>query len=104
MGKKKESPEEKAESLAKSIRDGVERWNTVKAKGTRDPFYPDGVNLNLIRTGIIAHKMQLKELCKSLKKCPKEARVKIPKAVPEDYMAPKSKAAKHALPPIKSKK
>lgn len=101
---KKKSVEEQIADLSASIRSSVKRWNEIKAKGTTDPFWPDGTNLNLVRNHIIYDKGRLKELCKGKKGCPVEVRVKIPKEVSEDYMAPKSKAARHVSPLVKSKK
>jgi len=87
---KKKTPEEEMEELVRSIRREFEDWKKVKKRGTTDPSYPDGVNLNLIRNHIFYDQARLKELCK--KKCPPEARMKPPRKVSETYMAPGSKA------------
>ena len=101
---KKKSIEEQIADLSASIRLSVQHWKEVKAKGTTDPFWPDGTNLNLVRNHIIYDKGCLKELCNGKKGCPVEVRVKIPKKVSESYMAPNSKAARHAYPSVKRKR
>jgi hypothetical protein len=101
---RKKSIEEQIVDLSASIRLSVQHWKEVKAKGTTDPFWPDGTNLNLVRNHIIYDKGKLRELCKGRKGCPVEVRVKVPKRVSEGYMAPNSKAARHACPLVRSKK
>lgn len=90
--------------LAKSIRDEFKNWQRYKTKGGTDPFHPDGTNMNLIRNHIFYHQTKLKELCKKekMRPCPMESRMKPPRAVSEQYMAPGSKAAKHYIgPPLR---
>lgn len=94
MRKKKEQT---VEALVGEIRHAVKHWKDVKAHGTTDPFYADGVNLNLIRYHVIYFKGLLKEACKTQKvrPCPSESKVKIPRKLSKDYMAPGSKAGAH---------
>lgn len=44
------------EGLALKIRKSYERWNECNTSGGNDPFYEDGVNMNLIRNHIINYK------------------------------------------------
>lgn len=87
------------DELVSNIRQDFKRWDQIRRKGTTDPFYEDGTNMNLVRGHIDYHQYQLRELCKAqkIRPCPKEARLKPPRRVRETYMAPKSKAAKHSI-------
>lgn len=95
-----------AETLVAQIRASRERWNEIRQKGTRDPFWRDGSSMNMVREQIISGQEQLLELCKTqkLKSCPVEAKQKPPRIMPKDYMVPGSKAAKHAWPPVERRK
>lgn len=93
MRKKKEQT---VEALVEEIKRSVKDWKRTKAHGTTDPFYADGINLNLIRNHVIYFKGLLKEACKAqkIRPCPPESKVKIPRKLSQDYMAPGSKAAR----------
>ncbi len=88
-----------AESLVAQIREDRKRWDEIKAHGTTDPFYEDGVNLNLVRRQIMIKQDELKAFCKEqkLKACPIEATKKPPPQLSDTYMAKGSKAAKHSF-------
>lgn len=92
MRKDKRTPEKKAEDLSFRIRMDFMHWKHMKRFGSHDPHWPDGTNMNLVRNHILHDQGELLELCKSTKlKCPKEARLKPPKKVSEDYMHRKRK-------------
>lgn len=107
MAKKTEKRSRKKEptvpELVVQIRRSFSRWKHIKAHGTTDPFWPDGTNMNLVRNHIIHDQTRLRELCNQepLNGCPREACLKPPRGYSERYMAPGSKAAKHAHPPVK---
>lgn len=103
MASRKKEPT--VEELQASIRKSLKRWETLKKHGGTDPFWPDGMNLNLVRNHIINDRERLRERCKALRvrPCPRESRVKVPQAVSQYYMAPGSKAAKHYLWPDRLK-
>jgi hypothetical protein len=96
MARKKTVPS--LEELRKEVIERLSRWKHVKAHGTDDPFYPDGINLNLIRMHVISARQALKDRCKieKIRPCPKEAKIKLPPILSNLYMAPRSKAAKHS--------
>lgn len=52
MSKKKEKEDFSAE-LVKSF----ERWEHLKEYGGSDPFYSDGVNMNLVRNHIVERRI-----------------------------------------------
>src|SRR5436189_5956622 len=103
MSKRKKEPE--ISDLRAEIRRELARWKTIKAKGTTDPFWPDGTNLNLVRNHVFYYQENLKERCRveKVRPCPKEAWLKPPPKVSETYMVPGSKAARHSILPIKRK-
>ena len=39
----------KKPDYAKQIRESLERWNHLNEHGGSDPFYSDGLNMNLVR-------------------------------------------------------
>lgn len=41
------------EQLAEVIRESHEQWKRLRENGCNDPFWTDGVNLNLVRNHII---------------------------------------------------
>jgi len=86
---KKKSPEEQVQDLVRSIRREFEDWKRIKKFGAKDPGYPDGVNLNLVRNHILYDQEKLRELCR--RECPKEAKLKAPRQVSSEYMAKKRK-------------
>jgi len=72
------------------------RHADILKKGTTDPFWPDGVNANIVRNHILYFKGRIRELCKLRKeKIPTIAKKATPKAVRATFMAPGSRAAKH---------
>lgn len=63
------------------------RWNEVYTNGGSDPFWPDGVSLNLIRNHIIFYKEQLSKQENSLFGLPDAYYLDIPPEIDCDYMA-----------------
>lgn len=75
-------------------------WNTLKEHGGSDPFWPDGVNMNLVRNHIIYYLRQLQELRRDSVQLsmfgdssdcsvvPLQNDPRIPPLVDSDYMAP----------------
>lgn len=70
-----------------------QRWNYIAANGCQDPFWPDGVNLNLVRNHIIYWRHLLEErrseniqvsLFDSAVPTPEQR--PIPPEVPQNYM------------------
>ncbi|MDR2163278.1 MAG: hypothetical protein LBO70_04975 [Clostridiales Family XIII bacterium] len=53
----------KKEDLGQSLCDEYARWEHLNEYGGHDPFYSDGVNMNLVRNHIIYYKRQIKESC-----------------------------------------
>ena len=49
-----------AENTA-SLEERFERWDEIYINGCRDPFWPDGINLNLIRNHIRYYKEELEK-------------------------------------------
>lgn len=49
------------EDYTASLQERFDRWDSVYQNGCRDPFWSDGVNLNLIRNHIIFYKSELEK-------------------------------------------
>jgi hypothetical protein len=92
MPKKKAVPT--IQDLQKQIQYTFEHWTDIHRHGTQDPSHTDGTNLDLIRSHIIYYQGELRAKCKAdkVRPCPNEVKRKLPKVVPIDYCAPKSKA------------
>jgi len=80
--------------LQKLIKDSFKRWDQIRRKGTDDPSWPDGMNMNLVRNHVLYDQGRLRELCKTQKvrPCPKETKLKAPRQFSYEYCAPKSKS------------
>jgi hypothetical protein len=80
--------------VQKAIREDFKHWDKLRRKGGGDPGWPDGTNMNLVRNHVFYDQGKLRELCKEQKvrPCPVEAKLKPPRAVSNNYCAPKSKA------------
>lgn len=90
MSKRKElSPEEKIKSLSADIVREIDHWEYINAHGCNDPFWPDGMNMNLTRNHIIYDKRRISEICteNSLFPLPEEMYLSTPPEVDNYYMA-----------------
>ena len=76
------------EDTCKEIRKSFERWKDINRSGCNDPFWTDGVNMNLVRNHIIYYKRQLEDICRS-SRCglPEEYYLAVPPEVDINYMA-----------------
>jgi hypothetical protein len=48
-------------SLEQELKQSFERWNHIFKHGCKDPYWADGINLNLVRNHISYYKKQLAE-------------------------------------------
>lgn len=62
------------------------QWQRLYENGGSDPFWPDGVNLNLVRNHIIYFKSQIEETC-PLYMADELYQRKLPPEVDQNYMA-----------------
>lgn len=80
------------EQIQANIDERFHTWNQIAQHGCSDPFWPDGVNLNLIRNHIIyyyglLHERQAGQVQISLFDAPASTRERpIPPEVPDNYM------------------
>lgn len=49
-------------TLTRELTRSFERWEYIKEYGCSDPFWGDGVNMNLVRNHIISYKRQINEI------------------------------------------
>ena len=82
------TPDQKKRSkqLGKEIRDNLERYEYLRAHGGSDPFWSDGVNMNLCRNHVIYLKKRV-ETELSPEYYPEEYTAAIPEEMPDYYMA-----------------
>lgn len=92
-------PEERTEEQIRAdLDERFHRWDTISREGCADPFWPDGVNMNLVRNHIIYNYRLLSERIArpvqlSLFEGGMDMRGErpIPPKVPDDYMVPGGK-------------
>lgn len=73
------------EQLAEVIRESHEQWNRLRENGGSDPFWTDGVNLNLVRNHIIYGRRLCEEELQE-GDYPEEYYLPLPEKVPPNYM------------------
>ena len=93
---KKESIHAQIMEQATEIRLETQSWEDIWENGCSDPFWPDGVNLNLIHNHICYEKDEIRRLCKeSGESPPPEFYFPTPPVVDENFFAaPNSKRAR----------
>ncbi|AEG14512.1 hypothetical protein Desku_0913 [Desulfofundulus kuznetsovii DSM 6115] len=93
--RKRRPLKEEYDECVAALKERFERHAEILAKGTTDPFYPDGVNANLVRNHILYYRKRLEEICsQSFLALPEIYFRPVPEPVDESYMAPGSRAAK----------
>lgn len=63
MATRKKTPEQMLECYRKDIQRELAHWHFLRDHGGQDPFWPDGVNMNLTRNHIIYARRQIVEIC-----------------------------------------
>ena len=66
MGRKKETPQQRLEHNVRELEESYRHWEDLSLHGGNDPFWPDGVNLNLVRNHTTYYKTKIKECCDEL--------------------------------------
>ena len=84
--KKAPTPNEKLVQLRISYMEERNNWEFIYQYGCRDPFWPDGTNLNLIRNHCIADRNEMQDLCAEYS-LPMPELPSLPEKVDEDFMA-----------------
>ena len=89
---KKDDPVKELLLLRKRVREDIDRWFWYRDHGGQDPFWQDGVNMNLIRNHLISFKNDIQSICAAEGwVLPEEYFIPIPDVVDPTYMAdPKS--------------
>ena len=85
---KKITLEQQIKQLRENIVQDLKHWQNLREYGCQDPFWADGVNMNLTRNHIIYYKMRLRELCPD-GNLPEEYYLPTPPVVDNNYLAPK---------------
>lgn len=83
---KKITLEQQIKQLRENIVQDLKHWQYLREYGCQDPFWADGVNMNLTRNHIIYYKMRLRELCKD-GNLPEEYYLPTPPEVDNNYLA-----------------
>lgn len=85
---KAKTVEQQIADCRKNIVQEVQNWKSINNIGCNDPFWTDGVNLNLVRNHVIYYKNQISELCTEIGlPLPEEYYIPTPPIVSYKYMA-----------------
>lgn len=85
---KKQTPEQEITKYRLEILYEIEDWKCMNKNGCNDPHWPDGCNMNLVRSHIIHGKRRIEELCeKHGFSLPSEYYLPTPPEVENNYMA-----------------
>ena len=95
---KTKSPIALINELTISCQESYDSWKCIYNGGGSDPFWADGVNLNLVRNHIIYYKRQMQEISEEYG-CflPEVYYREVPPKVESDYMAETDKILEDAL-------
>ena len=84
------------EELVRELERDYARWEQVYMAGSKDPFWPDGVNANLCRNHILCGKKRIRELYPDAE-MPEIYYRPLPQKLPAEYMARKEEIRSVAL-------
>ena len=84
------------EELVRELERDYARWEQVYMAGSKDPFWPDGVNANLCRDHILCGKRRIRELYPDAE-MPEIYYWPLPQKLPAEYMARKEELRSAAL-------
>lgn len=62
MRKDKRTLKEKVEAFSLKLRERYEHWKDIYENGCSDPFWADGVNINLVKNHIYYYKQNIEEV------------------------------------------
>lgn len=79
----------------KQIRESLEHWKHIREHGAGDPFWCDGVNLNLVRNHVIYYKRMCQEELQP-EEYPAEYYLETPPKVDNNFMARADEVREHA--------
>lgn len=103
--RKKKTPKELYDQLVKELEQSYDRWNEIYQSGGSDPFWPDGVNLNLVHNHILYYGKQIAELStKHGFPLPDSFDLPMPPEVDTDYMARRDEIRQNAKSSLKAYK
>ncbi|HIX67241.1 MAG TPA: hypothetical protein H9735_03825 [Candidatus Anaerostipes excrementavium] len=84
----KKSIEKQIEESCNAIKTEIARWEHLKVEGGQDPFWEDGINMNLVRNHIVHRKKEIGNICAiNGIDFPEEYYIETPPVVPDCYMA-----------------
>lgn len=96
MAKRKKKPDYGAE-----LRSEYKRWEHLRDNGGSDPFWTDGVNMNLVRNHILHYRKLIEENVPE-GKYPEEYFLDIPPEVNQNYMAHPDQIREKAISGMRS--
>ena len=88
MKKKEELSAEYLPKYAADICKEIAHWQDLKENGGQDPFWEDGINMNLTRNHVIYAKEKIREICEATgAEYPEEYAMDTPPEVDSHYVA-----------------
>ena len=67
MARKKKTPQEELREAVNSCYERYHRWEKARKNGVPDPYWCDGMNLNLLRNHISYEKGKIRNICEKHK-------------------------------------
>ena len=83
------------EDYGEMLKERHENWRELLVSGGRDPFYADGVNMNLVRNHILYYRKQVEELS-APEDYPEAYHLPVPDEVDSGYIARKEEILANA--------
>lgn len=88
MKKDKRTPKEKVIAFSLKLRERYEHWKDIFDNGCSDPFWADGVNINLVKNHIHYYKQNIEEVAgKQFDLYPEEYFFPEPLELPNNFVA-----------------
>lgn len=88
MANKVKKSKDKLKDIVIELNYSHEHWKDINDNGCSDPFWADGMNMNLVRNHIIYYRKQIEDICAETGEAfPTEYYYPIPPIVDNNYMA-----------------
>jgi len=75
--------------MIEELKEEFANWSEIRENGTSDPFWPDGVNINLVRNHILFRKGEIERLSEGQLFPPDDPILNqpVPPEMPDEWMA-----------------
>ena len=94
---RKTTDDQMISDLITSLKERFARWSEIEENGAKDPFWPDGVNINIVRSHILYYKKEIEQLSAGLLFPPDDPILNepVPPEMPNEWMAKPGHMLRH---------